>query len=91
MNNQTPGEKELTTEDEFKMTMEKPLPGKTFGLNYHENRFISMSAEKKLELSLQLYYSARELKRSWLKQQHPDWSEAVTEAKVREIFLYART
>ena len=56
-----------------------------------KNRFTSMNPEKKLELSLQLYYSARELKRSWLKQQHPDWSEAVTEAKVREIFLYART
>lgn len=56
-----------------------------------KNRFRLMSPEKKLELSLHLYYSARELKRSWLKLQHPDWSEAVTEAKLREIFLYART
>ena len=55
------------------------------------NRFRSMSPEKKLELSLRLYYSARELKRSWLKQQHPDWSEANVEKRVREIFLYARS
>jgi hypothetical protein len=54
-------------------------------------RFRMMSPETKLELSLRLYYSARELKQSWLKLQHPDWSEAIVEKRVREIFLYART
>ena len=55
------------------------------------HRFRLMSPENKLELSLQLYYSARELKRSWLKLQHPDWSETIVEDRLREIFLYART
>ncbi len=56
-----------------------------------ESRFRFMSPEKKLELSMQLYYSARELKRSWLKLQHPDWNDAQADVKLREIFLYART
>jgi len=50
-----------------------------------------MTPEKKLQLALGLYYSAREIKAAGLKRQHPDWSTAKINQKVREIFLYART
>jgi hypothetical protein len=53
--------------------------------------FKKMSAEKKLELSLKLYYSARQLKEAVLKKQYPDWSQERIDKEVREIFLYARS
>jgi hypothetical protein len=53
--------------------------------------FSKMSAEKKLELSLNLYYSARQLKEAALKEQHPNWSPDKIQKELREIFLYART
>jgi hypothetical protein len=55
------------------------------------NRFKNFSAQRKLDLSLQLYYSARELKLSWLKKIHPDWSDAELKETVKKIFLNART
>lgn len=58
---------------------------------YAIERFKSMSAEQKLNLSLQLYYSAKELKRSWLRNQHVDWTDQQIEMKLRKIFLYTRT
>lgn len=54
-------------------------------------RFRSITAGKKLALSLELYYSARELKRAWLKQKHPDWDNGRVEREVRRIFTGART
>ena len=60
--------------------------------NYQpEKRFKNFSPQKKLELSMQLYYSARELKRAALKHFHPDWSEKEIEKELRRIFMYART
>ncbi len=60
--------------------------------NYQpEKRFKNFSPQKKLELSMQLYYSARELKRAALKHFHPDWSEEEIEKELRRIFMYART
>ncbi len=56
-----------------------------------ENRFKNMSPEKKLQLTLKLYYSARELKKAGLIFQHPEWPEKKIEEKLKEIFLYART
>ena len=50
-----------------------------------------MSADQKLKASLQLYYSARSLKRAALKKQYPHWSDKELEKKITEIFLYART
>ena len=50
-----------------------------------------MTPEKKLQLAMDLYHAARELKAAGLKQQHPEWSEEKINQKVREIFLYART
>ena len=54
-------------------------------------RFKSMTAEKKLRLSLNLYYTARELKRAWLKLQHPEWDNATVDEELKEIFKHART
>ncbi len=50
-----------------------------------------MSPEKKLEVAMQLYYSARELKAAGLRADHPDWDEKQVQQAVREAFLYART
>jgi hypothetical protein len=55
------------------------------------NAYKKMSPTQKLLLAAELWHLARELKRSGLKQQHPEWSEEQIEAKVREIFLNART
>jgi hypothetical protein len=55
------------------------------------NRFKDFSAEKKLDLSMQLYYSARELKKVASKEFHPEWSKEKVEDEVRKVFLYART
>jgi len=55
------------------------------------NRFKNFSPEKKLDLAMQLYYSAQELKRAWLKQMHPNWDNKKIEAEVLRIFLHART
>ena len=56
-----------------------------------ENRFKNMTADQKLNLSLLLYSSARKLKKSAIKQFYPELTEKEVDAKVREIFLYART
>jgi hypothetical protein len=50
-----------------------------------------MSPARKLELAAKLLADARELKRAYLRQLHPEWSEQELKAKVRESFLYART
>ncbi len=50
-----------------------------------------MTPEKKLNLSLQLYYSARALKRAALKKHHPELSKDEIEKILKEIFLYARS
>ena len=51
----------------------------------------SMTPEKKIEIALRLYHSAREMKAAGLRMQNPDWTEEKIQTKVREIFLYART
>jgi len=51
----------------------------------------AMTPEKKLQVALDLYHSAKELKAAGLRRQHPDWSTEKINQKVREIFLYART
>ena len=50
-----------------------------------------MTPEQKLQVALDLYYSARALKAAALKLKHPEWSTEKISQKVREIFLYART
>jgi capsid portal protein len=56
-----------------------------------KSRFKNFSPEKKLELAMNLYYTARELKRAGLKLQHPDWTDEEIDKKLFEIFLYARS
>ncbi len=53
--------------------------------------FKSMTPAMKLQLAQRLYFSARTLKEAALRNQHPDWTAAKIEQKVREIFLYVRT
>jgi len=51
----------------------------------------SMTPARKLEAALSLYHSARELKAATLRTRYPDLPENEIQAKVKEIFLYART
>lgn len=50
-----------------------------------------LSPDERLRLSKRIYFEARHLKADWLRQLHPDWSNAQVEEKVREIFLNARS
>jgi len=56
-----------------------------------QNRFKGMTPEKKLLLSLQLYYSAKELKEASIKAFHPEWNNLRIKEEVRNIFMYARS
>lgn len=56
-----------------------------------KNRFKNFTPEKKLELSLQLYYSAYNLKKAALKNLYPNLDKKQIEEKVKQIFQYART
>jgi hypothetical protein len=53
--------------------------------------FRRMSPERRLALAEQLYWSARDLKATGLRAQHPDWSEAEVSREVTRIFLHARS
>lgn len=50
-----------------------------------------MSGAEKLRTASQLYWGARKLKASRLRQQHPDWSEEQVQQKVKNIFMHATT
>ena len=50
-----------------------------------------MSGRQKLKTAFQLYWGARKLKAARLRQEHPDWSEEQVQARVKEIFMYARS
>ena len=50
-----------------------------------------MSPEQKLEASMNLYYSAKELKYAWLSQLHSEWSDQKIKQAVREAFINARS
>jgi hypothetical protein len=50
-----------------------------------------MTSEQKLQEAMKLYALARQLKAAGLRAQFKDWTEHEIQAKVREIFLYART
>lgn len=50
-----------------------------------------MSPQQKLEASMNLYYSAKELKFAWLSQLHSDWSDQKIRQVVRETFVNARS
>lgn len=56
-----------------------------------ENPVKYFSPEKKLFLSLNLYYTAKELKLESLKKFHPELTLTEIKEKVKKIFLYAST
>jgi len=51
----------------------------------------AMSPAKKLAIAVALRRSAWRLKAAGVRMQHPDWSKEDIEARVREIFLHARS
>lgn len=53
--------------------------------------FQEMPPERKLEIAMILYRSARELKAAALRARHPELPEKEIQLKVKEAFLYART
>ena len=56
-----------------------------------KNYLKDLTPEKKLQLSLRLYHSAKELKKAALKKLYPQLTEKEIEEKVKDIFLNART
>jgi len=48
-----------------------------------------MTGVEKLRTASLLYWGARRLKAARLRQQHPDWSEAEIQDRVKEIFKRA--
>lgn len=56
-----------------------------------KNYIKELTPEKKLFLSLNLYYAAKELKTESLRKFHPELTEKEIKEKVRKIFLYARS
>jgi hypothetical protein len=56
-----------------------------------ENPIKKFTPEKKLFLSLNLYYAAKELKTESIKKFHPELTEKEIREKVKRIFLYARS
>jgi hypothetical protein len=51
----------------------------------------ALSGERRLRLAEQLYWSARKMKATGLRAQHPDWSQDRVNAEVRRLFLHGRT
>ena len=49
----------------------------------------SMTPGQKLHLAPGLYRSARRMKETGLRRDHPDWTEKQIREKVQEVFLYA--
>ena len=49
-----------------------------------------MTPAKKLQLAMNLYYSAWRLKAAWLRELHKDWSDKQIEQEVKRIFTNAR-
>jgi hypothetical protein len=54
-------------------------------------RIKNLTPGKKLELALNLYFNARELKAAAIRKNYPELSEKEVKEKVKEIFLYAKS
>ena len=52
------------------------------------DRFAGMTAEKKIQLSIELYWAARELMAAGLRARRPNWTEEKIRDEVRKAFLY---
>lgn len=53
--------------------------------------FRAMTPQQKVEMVAKLWYAAREMKAAYLRDIHPDWSEAEVQEAVRQYCLRART
>jgi hypothetical protein len=53
--------------------------------------FRRMTPERRLALAEQLYWTARELKIAWLRQQHADWSDEQIQRETTRLFTDAGT
>ena len=51
----------------------------------------SMTWEQKFRALNDLYWTARELKATGFRIQHPEWSEEEVQEAVRKVMLYGRT
>jgi hypothetical protein len=51
-------------------------------------RFAGMTAEKKIQLAIELYWAARELMAAGLRARKPNWTEEKIRDEVRKAFLY---
>ena len=50
-----------------------------------------MTGAQKLRTAFQSYWGARKVKAARLRQQHPDWSEAQVQQRVKEILMHGLT
>lgn len=50
-----------------------------------------MTPGRRLEMAERMYWEARELKRGWLRAQHPDWTDLQVNAEVTRLFSHARS
>ena len=51
----------------------------------------AMPGERRLRLAEQLYWSARKMKATGLRAQHPDWPQERVNAEVRRLLLHGRS
>ena len=50
-----------------------------------------MTPYEKIQAMCDLYNTAYALKRGWIRQLHPDWTDTQVDDEVREIFLNAQS
>jgi hypothetical protein len=60
------------------------------GRAYQLERYRRMTPSEKLSAMTNLYWSARQLKVAFVRQQHPDWSEAQIQREVKRQFQNVR-
>jgi len=77
--------------DKMMLNETEKISGLNNGSDLIVGRFKNMTPDRRLDLSLRLYYNARELKTAVIHQLHPELTEKELENKVRNIFLYARS
>lgn len=51
----------------------------------------AMTPEQRLQTSMKLYWSARELRAAGMRAANPDWSEEKVQKEVRDAFLFSRS
>jgi hypothetical protein len=59
--------------------------------NIQNSIYKNMSAEEKIRIAMNLYFTATKIKRAALQSQYPHLSDAEIDKMLRDIFLHART